>query len=225
MSKKDNQWQETARKAAERIDRDRAAGVQLELLPDPAEPSLPVADSPAVGRPAGAKNKGSSQLRRWLADQGLKMPEQQIAEIAGLAAGNLDALGTAMAQAERIIAWATDGTGELKGKNASQALIAMRIDLFKFLYGQLLRAADALMPYGTPKATPDVVERHQTTILVPMGGQPGDGARVIDGRSGPVPGGRMAPPPLPGESVENQRVSGSTDEGSDGDNSDGGASD
>lgn len=225
MPKPKNQWEETARKAAERIDQDRANGVQLELLPDPAEPRLPEPSSSA-GRPAGAKNKGSSQLRKWLEVQGLKMPEQQIAEIAGLAAGNLDALGTAMAQAERIIAWATDGSGELKGKNANQALVAMRIDLFKFLYTQLLRAADALMPYGTPKASPDVSVTQQTTILMPaQPGRPGDQASVIEGDRARQPGGRMAPPPLPGEIEENQGVSDEQTTSSDAENSDGDASD
>jgi hypothetical protein len=203
MAKPDNQWQELAAKAAERIDADRAAGVQLSLIPDPAEPRLPEKRATG-GRPAGAKNKGSSQLRDWLAAQGLKMPEQQIAEIAGLGARDLDALGTAMAQAERLITWATDGKGELSGKNAASALVALRIDLFKFLYSSILRASDALLPYGTPKASPDVVQNTNVTFVVPSApSQPGDQARVIN----PAKAGRMAPPPLPGETVENQDVS------------------
>lgn len=212
MPKPDNQWQKLAFKAAERIDADRAAGVQLSLIPEAVEPQLPERRQTG-GRPAGAKNKGSSQLRDWLAAQGLKMPEQQIAEIAGLAARDLDALGTAMAQAERVIAWATDGTGELKGKNATSALIGMRVDLFKFLYTAILRASDALMPYGTPKASPDVVQNNNVTFVVPAApSQPGDQARVVN----PARGGRMAPPPLPGEVVENQDVSDDDPQASDG---------
>lgn len=211
MPKPDNQWQEMAAKAAERIDADRAAGVQLSLIPDEVEPQLPERRQTG-GRPAGAKNKGSSQLRQWLAEQGLKMPEQQISEIAGLAARDLDALGTAMAQAERLIAWATDGTGEIPGKNATEALIGMRVELFKFLYSSILRASDALMPYGTPKASPDVVQNTNVTFVVPSApAQPGDQARVINRAKG----GRMTPPPLPGENEQNQEVSESDPDGSD----------
>lgn len=211
MPKPDNQWQEMAAKAAERIDRDREAGKQLALIPEAVEPRLPEKRATG-GRPAGAKNKGSSQLRKWLAERGLKMPEQQIAEIAGLAGNDLDALGTAMAQAERVIAWATDGEGEIPAKNATAALIALRVDLFKFLYASILRASDALMPYGTPKASPDVNVSQQVTMIVPaQPSQPGDQARVIS----PSRGGRMAPPPLPGEIEQNQEVSEGEPEGSD----------
>jgi len=211
MPKPDNQWQAQAAEAAARIDADREMGVQLALIPDPAEPRLP-ARRATGGRPAGAKNKGSSQLRKWLADQGLKMPEQQIAEIAGLAAQDSDAMGTAMAQAERLIAWATDGAGEIPVEGRQAALIALRIDLFKFLYSSMRQAADALMPYGTPKASPDVVQNTTVNMIVPSApSQPGDQARVINAPKG----GRMAPPPLPGEIVENQDLSGSDPEGSD----------
>lgn len=216
MPKPDNQWQVMAAKAAERIDRDRAAGKQLALIPEVEEPQLPERKATG-GRPAGAKNKGSSQLRKWLAEQGLKMPEAQIAEIAGLAAQDLDALGTAMAQAERVIAWATDGKGELTGKNATAALVAMRVDLFKFLYTAMLRASDALMPYGTPKASPDVNVTQNTTFVVPAAPvQPGDQARVIEGRSAGTKPGRMAPPPLPGEIEQNQDLNEADPDGSDG---------
>lgn len=205
MAKPDNQFAEMAVKAADRIDRDRAMGKQLALIPDAVEPQMPTRTG--AGRPPGARNKGSSQLRKWLAEQGLKMPEQQIAEIAGLASGNLDALGSAMAQAERVIAWATDGKGEVPGKNATSALIAMRIDLFKFLYASMRQAADALMPYGTPKASPDVVVNQQTTVIVPAApARAGDDARLVDGSATARPG-RMAPPPMPEEIEQDQGVS------------------
>lgn len=233
MPKSKNQYEELAREAVERVDQARSMGQQLSLLPDADEGAMPDPGGKAVGRPAGAKNKGSSQLRDWLSARGLRMPEDQLVQIAGLAAGE-DVITKVIADAERILAWAADGavnrvfivgTGHVDLEGPWKPSPGERIDLFKFLYTATIKANEALMPFVAPKATPDVIERHQTTILMPMAGQPGDGARVIDGRSGPVPGGRMAPPPLPGENEQKQQVSNSDPDSSDGENSDGGASD
>lgn len=80
----ETETQRLAREAAERIDRDIETGQQLSLLPEPALPEVGATGEKAVGRPKGAQNKGSSQLRDWLSSRGLMMPEEVIGEMAGL---------------------------------------------------------------------------------------------------------------------------------------------
>ena len=213
MAKARNLFEVQAREAAERIDRDRALAEQLSFLPDPVEPAAPAAREAGgkrTGRPPGSPNKGSSQLRQWLAEQGYTLPEEQLAQIAGLA-GAGDVVGETIARAERVIAWMLDGA-ELSGTERRKALTALKVDMFKFLFAHARQAAEALLPYGTPKASPDVVQNTQVNVIVPAApGRPGDGARVVS----PVSGGRMAPPPLPCEMQQDQALSESDPDGSD----------
>ena len=218
MAKAKNTFEVMAREAADRLDQARAAGEQLTFLPDETGSAVDLVEDRAAGRPKGAKGKVSNQMREWLAAQGYSMPEDVLAQMAGLASSG-DAVMAAMEKAELVLAWAFDGQqrrkkgGDLEDVKPTGP---QRLNTFIQLYTIQLRAADALLPYGAPKATPDVQVNNQTTVIVPAApsspGQPGDGAKVVNAK----PGGRMAPPPLPGEIVENQEVSDGETEGSDG---------
>lgn len=196
MAKPRNQFEAKAREAAERIDRARAVGEQLSLLP--AEPTGALPGEAAGGR---GKGKAVSQLRAWLASQGYRMPEQVLAEMAGLASSR-DAVETALVQMERVLA----ATGaELTGRG--------KVDLFLQLYSAQLRAADALMPYGAAKVQGDAPPAPAVQVVVQ--GAPGDGARVIEGREAAPRTAGHRPPPMPWEAQGNQDVAGSAGAGSD----------
>lgn len=197
MPKPSNKLDQMARDAADRINRQVAMGKQLDLIPDVAAPQ---AAERKVGRPKGSENKGTGQMRKWLAARGLKMPEDQLVEMAGMASGH-DAFTLAMVRAEQLLAWAGDGAvnmifvvGEghkvLDGPWEPDA--AAKIDAFKFFYGMALKANEAILPYSAPKATPDVNVQQSVFVNVPSApstAQPGDTARVISGRTS----GRMVP--------------------------------
>lgn len=210
MAKLRNQWEQTARQAAERIDRDRDLAEQLTMLPDDSG-DLP-AEVPTKGRPPGSTNKGSSQMREWLASRGLRLPEDVIVQMAGLS-DSADAITTAMAKTERILAWAFDGA-HIGDKAAPYATATMRLQTFMQVYTIQLRAAEALLPYGTPKASPDVQVTQQTTFILSGGQGPEQGQTIRDVT--PQSGRSMAPPPLPKETQQNQQVSEIKSEGSDG---------
>lgn len=220
MAKLNNQFEKDARLAAERLDRARAAGEQLTFLPD----EEPAADLPAkAGRPEGSKNKVSNQMREFLAAKGYDMPENMLAQMAGLASRE-DAILTAMQAAERILAWAADGSTrrrnvgtKAKPKYESEpweASAEHRLSVFMQVYTIQLRAADALLPYGAAKVTPDVTNNNLVIPIMqmPAPSRPGDNARVIEGRSG----GKSAPPPMPQESKQKQEVNNPVGRGSDG---------
>jgi len=197
----DNKYQRMAREAAERIERQGRLGEQLPLLPEGAP--VPESRGSAGGR---SKGKAASQLRQWLEAQGYQLPEEKLAQMGGLG-GAGDPLVTAMQQAERVLAWAYDvDADKMPPKVALEATPAKRLDLFLTLYREQRLALDALMPYGVPKAAPDVAVTQQTTFVVPAQpsaqGAPGEDARVVT----PAPGGRMAPPPMPGETQQDQGV-------------------
>ncbi len=226
MPRTERETEAMAREAAERIDRDADMGRQLGLLPGLEDPQLPdLPEKRGGGRPAGAKNKGSSQMREWLAARGMRMPEEVIAEIAGLRASGHDAFAFALAQAERLLAHVGESAENRVYKQGVGHVIldapwkpspAEFLDTFKFFYATARQAASDLMPYGTPKAAPDVQVNTNVTMVVPAAppreARPGDGARVVNAR----PGDRMAPPPLPGEIVENQQLGDEQSENSDG---------
>ena len=187
----DNQWQAQAAKAAERIERARARGDQLTFLPDEEPTREEAREQGAPGRPKGAKNKVSSQMRDWLASKGYRMPEETLAEMAGLASSE-PAMMQAMGEAEQVLAWAYDGADIPKGatKNPTPRL---RIEVFMQLYTIKLRAADALLPYGAPKATPDPGDGVPVVpVLMPYPVAQGDTARQI-GAPDPVRDGQIDP--------------------------------
>jgi hypothetical protein len=218
MAKPKNSFETMARNAAERLDKVRAEGEQLSLLPDEAGLTPAQAGSVAAGRPKGAKNKGSTQMREWLASKGYRMPEDVLAQMAGLAKSQ-DAMVTAMESAERALAWAYDGASEVLGgvKKPIVPTASARLSTFLQFYAIQLRAADALLPYGTPKATPDVQVNQNTTVIVPMAPQAAHDPAAFARDVTPAKGGRMVPADVAFERQQNQEVSGSDLDNSDGD--------
>lgn len=210
MPGRDTQYEALAREAADSIDKARELGQQLTLLPEMAAP-VAAADKPARG-----PGKAMSQMREFLAAKGWKLPEERLAEMAGLASGD-DAFVTAMVRAEQILAWAADGTENrvfVQGKGHVVPVDPMtgetlpwrptpkdKIDAFQFVYMAMLRANDALMPYGAPKVTPDAGQNVQVTqIVMPQGAPQGSASRLIEGGSGY----RVGPPPMPSEMQQDQ---------------------
>jgi hypothetical protein len=195
---------ERAREAAERLEAAQAVGRQLSLLAAEASPADP-ADLPAgPGRPKGSRNRRTSKLRQMLAARGLRMPEDVVAETAGLNA-RVSGVELAMQRAEQVAAWltrfpvGTDKNGDTYGAGKTLSRSQME-GLFLAIYREQGDAAAALLPYGLERLTPEsgpVIA--PTVIMLPQGGQPGDQARVIEGQSSD-----MAPPPLPSEVEGNQ---------------------
>ena len=207
MAKPNSSYEELARDAASRLDEAKAAGQQLTFLPD--EPAPAESDRAKRG-----KGKATSQLRDWLASRGLRMPEDVITEMAGMASTG-DAMLTAMAAAERMLAWAqagaasefiwTNDEGAAKTRHLrTEPTMAERLEAFKFCYTVQLRAAEALLPYGLGKVTPDEAPQTAVQVFVAPGGQAQvrqgpDQARDVT----PTPR-RLTPPPMPHEIQQNQ---------------------
>lgn len=195
MVRPNSKFDELAKDAAERIEEARAAGEQLTFLPDEPRP----ADSERAKR---GKGKATSQLRDWCAARGLRMPEDVLVEMAGMASSD-DAFVTAMARTELLLAWAQEGATGYKG-SPIQPSMAQRLATFQFVFTAQLRALDALLPYGLAKVTPDVAAAAPVQVFVAPGGsasvqQGPDQARDVT----PKPS-RLAPPPLPHEIQRNQ---------------------
>lgn len=224
MSKPRNAFERMAQDAATRLDQVRAAGEQLAFLPD--EPGRTPAEAGSGdaaakgGRPKGAQGKGSSQLRKWLTARGLRLPEEQLADIAGLASSE-GAMMTAMRQAEMLLAWAYDGAETTDGKHPLPSPEA-RLSTFMQLYAMQLRAADALLPYGTPKASPDVNVQQAVQIVLPGASsgadRPAQARDVTPSRAGSRRG--MVPADVAWEIEQDQRVDDDASDVSDEGNSD-----
>lgn len=197
-------FEKIAADAADRIDRDKELAVQLTLLPDQVPEQVKAAE---IGRPKGAKNKGSSQMREWLTANGFQLPEAMLVQMAGLASSE-DALTIAMQKTERILAWAQDGAGQV-GKEGNKKdpvpTMGQRTALFMQIYAIQLRAAEAMLPYGAAKVSGDVKINAPTYIHMPGAPAPAPGAAVRD--ITPVSDRRMAPPPMPDEIQQNQTLS------------------
>lgn len=207
MVKSQTLFEAQAREAAARIEAARDAGEQLALpLPDEA----PEAGGARRGRGAG---RAGSMLRQWAADRGFRMPEDALAEMAGLASRE-DVFLAAMQRTEQVLAWAQGEHG--------RATAAQRLDVFKLVFTSAIRAAEALLPYGLAKVTPDAGPVQATQINVYAGaqasGQAGAGAvqgapQQVEAR--PVAP-RLAPPPMPHQIQQNQGVAGTLPAHSDG---------
>jgi len=129
------------------------------------------------------------------------MPEDVLAQMAGLASGP-DAMVAAMEAAERVLTWAyADSAG---GKTPSPE---QRLAMFAQLYTVQLRAAEALLPYGTPKASPDVqVQDNRTFILAAQPSSSRD--RAASARDvTPAMDRRMMPADVAHQIEQNQRLS------------------
>lgn len=186
-----------AREAAARVDDAREHGRQLSLLVAEASPADPAEIAPrGPGRPKGATGKRTSKLRQMLAARGFRMPEDVVAEVAGLGQRDVSAVELAMLRAEQVAAWLEDRTGGVPLKR--DQLLGLFVSIWKEQNG----AAAALLPYGLEKVTPDQVQAPAVTLVMPVAAvqapAPGDRARVIDAD--------LAPPPLPGEIERIQRL-------------------
>lgn len=199
MARPKNDLEKMARDAAARIDRDRAAGVQLSLLVE--DTALPAAAGGA--RAVRGEGKSASQLRKMLAAKGMRMPEDVIAEMAGLASRD-DVFTSAWADTERALLAAQDGAVGYKGAPVEPSM-RDRLETFKFFYMVRLRAAEALAPYGLAKVTPDAGGSITNNIIMPgaqVPSQPAD--RAAAARDVTPQARRMAPPPMPHEIQQNQ---------------------
>jgi hypothetical protein len=203
--------EEMARDAAARIEAARASGEQLTFLPDEPGPAA------SGGRAARGKGKVTSMLRDHLAAKGFRMPEDVLAEMAAIASRE-DAVITAMAKTEQILAWAESGGREVTHVIKDGVLIekeldrrpttGQRLETFKFVFTAQLRAAEALLPYGLAKMTPDVTPTAPVQIIMPGASAPPAGpdqARDVTPRPS-----RLAPPPMPHEMQQNQQVAETT---------------
>ncbi len=194
-----------AKMMALRLEQARAVGEQLSFLADPdGEGGQAVPVERKAGRPKGSKNKVESQMRAMLAAKGMRMPEDVLAEIAGLSSRE-DVMLQAMAETEKLLGWAAAGAAEVgkkDNKRSWEATGGQRMDTFFEFYKLRIKALEVLLPYGLGKVTPDVsVSNTQVTqILMPCAGPQ---AAVIEGAHAR----KMAPPPMPKEIEQNQDVS------------------
>lgn len=200
MPSPNTKFEELARDAAYRIEASRDMQRQLSLLPDEA-----AAKDGEARRTRGA-GRAMSQMREWLASRGLRLPEDVLAEMAGLDHPE-DVLLATMKDAERVLAWAEAGAVGVNGSPAVQTMAA-RLNTFMQLWAIRLRAADALMPYGAPKATPDVTQTNVTQIIIPGGQQPAaQPVRRADQARDVTPDARrIGPPPMPHQIEQNQQL-------------------
>ena len=204
MAKPNDKFEELARKAVARVDDSRELQQQLSLMPD--EQVTAAGGDPKRGRGAG---RAMSQMREWLASRGLRMPEDILTEMAGLDNRQHAFLAT-IADTEQLLAWAQAGAVGFKGSPAVQTM-AVRISTFMQPYAMKLRAADALIPYGVPKATPDVTQTNVTNIIVPGATAPAAAppSRPDLARDVTPAARRIGPPPMPHQMQQNQGLSGS----------------
>lgn len=199
------------RAAAERLEAAEAVGQQLSPLAVEASPADP-AELPAPagpGRPTGSRNRRTSQLRQMLAAKGMRMPEDVVAETAGLNA-RVSGAELVITRAEQVATWLRRfpvGTKEGAAVGVGEQLTRGQMEgLFLAIYREQGDAAAALLPYGLERLTPDAAAVVAPTMIVlPQGGQAGDQARVIDGSSSVI-----APPPRPSEMQRIQQVSNAT---------------
>lgn len=199
MGKPNSKFDELARDAADRIEAAKAAGEQLTFLPD----------EPAPGeseRAKRGKGKATSQLRDWCAAKGLRLPEDVLIEMAGMASSE-DAFLTAMARTEQLLAWAEAGATGYKASPSAPST-AQRLAAFQFVFTAQLRAAEALLPYGLGKVTPDAPVPLAVQVVMPGAAAPSQPHRGPDMARDVTPKpGRIAPPPMPHEMQRNQHVS------------------
>ena len=201
MAQPNSQFEELARDAAANVQAAREAGQQLTFLPDE-----PVAGEAA--RKARGKGKVVSQLRDHLAAKGFRMPEDVLVEMAGMASGQ-DAFMTAIARTEQLMVWLTASQPEFIKPDGSRRAppppsITMQLETFRFIFTAQIRAAEAVLPYGLGKVTPDVVQ--PTTVQIVMPAPTADRAAVARDIT-PRLAGRMVPADVAWQMQQNQGLS------------------
>lgn len=198
-----NSFDRLAEEAAQRLDEARAQGRQLNLLGDQ-DPAA----AEAGGRQRG-KGKALSQMRDFLAVRGYRLPQEQLAQMAGLS-GDGDPVLAAMTTAERVLAWAFAGKKDKEG-NAILPGPSAFLHQFEVAYSIQLRAADAMLPYIAAKVSPDGPGAPVVNITVPAGAtvqaDPAAQARDITPRT-PRASHRMMPADAAWEIEQNQQVAG-----------------
>lgn len=185
-----------AQAAADGLEAARSVGRQMSLLPAEATPADPAELEPrGPGRPAGSRNRRTSKLRAMLAARGFRMPEDVVAEVAGLGARDRTMVELAMDRAEQVAAWLEERTGGVPLKRDQL------LGIFTTIWKEQVAAAATLLPYGLEKLSPETAVVAPVAIVLPgvQAARPGDQARVIEAQASD-----MAPPPLPGEIVRNQ---------------------
>ena len=202
MARPKNQWEAEAAQIAERLDRARAAGEQLSLLPGAAD------EAEGDGKRGRGKGRSMSKLRDLLAARGLRMPEDVLANVAALD----DPEGPVMAALKKVEAVSLALFGH------AEAPASAKLRMFEMFYTSSIRANDALLPYLHAKVTPDAAPVQATQINVYAGSGAGQGdagaAKPVEGR---VVAPRLAPPPMPHQIQQNQGVAVSAPVNSDGD--------
>lgn len=211
---KGTKFEDLAREAAKNIETAQKAGEQLSFLAAPDDDAaLPVADGARAPR---GKGKSTSMLRDWLAAKGMRLPEQVLAEIAGLTDRD-DVFLYVMRRAEQVLAWAEAGATPAKGA-PGKATLSQQLQTFQVIFSGCIRAAEALLPYGLAKVTPEDAPQAAVQVFVAPGSQvtssPARGPDQARDITPPMP--RLAPPPLPHEMQQNQSLAETPDRGADG---------
>ncbi|MEM7318020.1 MAG: hypothetical protein AAF408_03255, partial [Pseudomonadota bacterium] len=140
-----------------------------------------------------------------------------------------DAVLAAMEKAELVLAWAYDGaTRATKGGGSKPVTPTgqQRLNTFIQLYTIQLRAADALLPYGAPKANPDLKVQQTVQVVVPARpsapDDPAQAARDVTPQAAKIAG-RMVPADMAYQMQQKQAVSDEDAERPNAPNSDGDA--
>jgi hypothetical protein len=215
MTSPKTQFEDLARQAAVSIEAAAQAGEQLTFLPDEATAG-------EAGRPPRGKGRATNQMREWLAAKGFRLPEDVLAEMAGMASG-ADAFLTALQRTEQVLIWAQSGARDVVEVIKDGVLITKELDnrpttgqrlaTFQFVFTAQLRAVEALLPYGLAKVTPDVASLQVTQIVqmpspaAPMMAVDRAVDRAAVARDVTPSARRVGPPPMPWEIQENQQVS------------------
>lgn len=206
-----NSFEQLAAEAAARIEEVRDAGQQLTFLPDEPQPG----ESERARR---GKGKATSQLRDWCAARGLRLPEDVLVEMAGMASGD-DAFVTALARTEQVLAWATAGArrvgyvykadlgGVVEQELDTSATMGQRLATFQFIFTAQLRAVEAMLPYGLAKVAGDGAPQQVVQVVVAGAGPaPAPVTGPATARDVTPQSRRIAPPPMPHEIQQNQQV-------------------
>ena len=220
MSSPDNQFEEMAVSAVRSIENSRDLARQLTLLPDEVEGAALVEGA----RPKRGQGKALNQMREWLASKGYRLPEDVLAEMAGLTSRE-GAMIAAMVQTEQILAWAGDGAvnlmfkpgiGHVEMEGPWRPTPEVKRATFMQVYATMLRAAEAMLPYGAPKVTPDAGGGTVVNQIVVQGGAAAPVSGPATARDVTPNARRIVPPPMPGEVQQIQEVSASVAARSDG---------
>lgn len=213
MPGRDTAYQKMAKEAAERVRQGRDLAEQLTLLPDEM-PAAPIEAGDSADARTRGPGKALNQMREFMASKGYRMPEEVILQLAGLDSG-LEVWDLAMRRTEQQLTWAYAGTKDANGKQV-QPTGAQRMAALQQNVAVILRSNDALMPYGTPKATPDGPQTTVVPVMMPQPPAAGpDQARDVT----PAPSvinSRLMPRNLIQENEQKQQVKNSGSDVSDG---------